>query len=77
MDKPLENYWSTRLAVVQKALEANNFEAHVVPNVEAAHALVVKDLLPKAGARTVAFGGSMTALAAGLFTHSRAAPTSS
>jgi L-lactate utilization protein LutB len=68
MDKPLENYWNTRLEVVRGALEANRFEAYVVPNADAAHALVVKDLLPKAGARSVAFGGSMTAVAAGLFT---------
>jgi len=67
MDKPLDSYWTTRLAVVQKALEANNFEAHVAPDTAAAHALVIDRMLPQSGARTVAFGGSMTALAAGLF----------
>jgi L-lactate utilization protein LutB len=67
MDKPLDNYWTTRLAVVQKALEANNFEVHIAADTTAAHALVVDTILPKSGARTVAFGGSMTAIAAGLF----------
>ena len=67
MDKPLDSYWTTRLAVVQKALEANHFEAHVAPDTAAAHALVIDRMLPQSGARTVAFGGSMTALAAGLF----------
>jgi len=67
MDNPLANYWSTRLDVVRKALEANSFEAHIVPDPAAAHALVVKDLLPKTGARSVAFGGSMTAVGAGIF----------
>ena len=67
MDKPLDNYWNTRLAAVQKALEANNFEVHLAADSAAAHALVVDTILPKSGARTVAFGGSMTAIAAGLF----------
>lgn len=67
MDKPLEHYWSTRLAAVQKALEANNFEVHLATDAAAAHGLVIDQILPKCGARTVAFGGSMTAVAAGLF----------
>jgi L-lactate utilization protein LutB len=67
MDKPLEHYWSTRMAAVQKALEANNFEVHLATDAAAAHGLVIDQILPKSGARTVAFGGSMTAVAAGLF----------
>lgn len=67
MDKPLENYWSIRLAELKTALEANNFEVHLAADNAAAHATVVEQILSKTGARSVAFGGSMTAVGAGLF----------
>jgi L-lactate utilization protein LutB len=72
MDKPLEHYWSTRLAAVQKSLEANHFEVHLAADAAAAQALVMDRILPATGARTVAFGGSMTVVAAGLFNSIKA-----
>lgn len=67
MDKPLENYWGIRLSELKTALEANNFEVHLAADAAAAHAIVMEQILPKTGARSVAFGGSMTAVGAGLF----------
>jgi L-lactate utilization protein LutB len=67
MDKPLENYWGIRLAELKTALEANNFDVHLAADAAAALAIVVEQILPKTGARSVAFGGSMTAVGVGLF----------
>ena len=67
MDKPLDNYWAVRLAGLKNALEGNNFEVHLAADPPAAHMLVMDEILPKTGARSVGFGGSMTAVATGLF----------
>jgi L-lactate utilization protein LutB len=67
MDKPLENYWSIRLAELKTALEANNFDAHLAADSAAARTIVVDEILPKTGARSVSFGGSLTAVGAGLY----------
>ncbi len=67
MDKPLENYWSIRLAELKTALEANNFDVHLAADSAAARTIVVDEILPKTGARSVSFGGSLTAVGAGLF----------
>lgn len=66
MDKPVDNYWLLRLEEVRTALEGNNFEAHVVADVNEARRLVLDDILPKTGARSVSWGGSMTLVATGL-----------
>jgi L-lactate utilization protein LutB len=67
MDKPLENYWSVRLADVKAALEANNFEVHIAATAEAARRIVLDDILPRTGAKSVAFGGSMSVIGAGIY----------
>jgi L-lactate utilization protein LutB len=67
MDKPLDNYWAIRLAELKNALEGNNFEVHLAADPAAAHALVMEEILPKTGARSVGFGGSLTAVGTGLF----------
>lgn len=67
MDKPLEHYWTKRLADLKQALEANNFEAHAAEDSAAAHRIVMDEILPKTGARSVGWGGSMTVAATGLF----------
>jgi len=67
MDKPLENYWTIRMAELRKALEGNNFEVHLAADPAAAHAIVMDEILPKTGARSVGFGGSLTAVGTGLF----------
>jgi len=67
VDKPLENYWSIRLEELKTTLEANNFDVHLAADSAAARTIVVDEILPKTGARSVSFGGSLTAVGAGLF----------
>jgi L-lactate utilization protein LutB len=67
MDKPVENYWQKRLNEVKKALEDNNFEVFVADNAADASKIVQEEILPKIGAKTVSWGGSMTFIATGLY----------
>ncbi len=67
MDKPVENYWQKRLSEVKKALEDNNFEVFVADNAADAGKIVEEEILPKIGAKTVSWGGSMTFIATGLY----------
>ncbi len=67
MDKPVENYWQKRLGDVKKALEDNNFEVFVADNTADAGKIVQEEILPKIGAKTVSWGGSMTFIATGLY----------
>jgi L-lactate utilization protein LutB len=66
MEKPIENFWSLRLANVKDALEVNNFEVHIAENVEAAKK-VVREIIPKTGAKSVSWGGSVTYVETGLY----------
>lgn len=66
MEKPIENFWSLRLADVKDALEANNFEVHIAENVDAAKK-IVREILPRTGAKSISWGGSMTHLQTGLY----------
>ncbi|UCE52307.1 MAG: lactate utilization protein [Desulfobacterales bacterium] len=67
MDKPIENYWNLRLADLKAALESNNFEVFLADNKDAAYKIVLEDLIPKLGPKTVSWGGSMTFRATGLY----------
>ena len=67
MDKPLEHYWTKRLADLQQTLEANNFEVHTAADAAAAQRVVMDEILPKCAARSVGWGGSMTVAGTGLY----------
>ena len=67
MDKPVENYWQKRLGEVKKALEDNNFEVFLADNAADASKIVQEEILPRTGAKTVSWGGSMTFIATGLY----------
>ena len=67
MDKPLEHYWSIRLADLKNALERNNFQVYLAEDSAAAHRIVMEEILPASGARSIAWGGSLTAVGTGLF----------
>jgi L-lactate utilization protein LutB len=67
MNHPMDQYWQIRLADVKQMLESNNFEAYLAENVAEAKNIVLEDILPKANAKTVAWGGSMTFIATGLY----------
>jgi len=74
MDKPFENYWQTRLGDLKKVLESNNFEVFLADNAAQAKELVLKEILPKTGAKSVSWGGSMTFIDTGLYEAIKANP---
>lgn len=67
MEKPVEYFWKIRLEKVRKALTENNFDAYVADDPEKARSIVIDEILPAVGAKSVAWGGSMTVLAADLY----------
>ena len=67
MDKPIDNFWSLRISNLKEALEANNFEVHVAGDIEEAKKIVLDQILPKSGAKSMSWGGSMTFVQTGLY----------
>ena len=67
MDKPIENYWKKRLASLKTALEENNFEVFLADNATDARQIVQTEVLPKTGAKSVSWGGSLTFTSTGLY----------
>jgi hypothetical protein len=67
MDKPIDYYWMQRLEDVKAALESNNFEVYLANDKTEAPKIVLEDIMPKLGAKTVSWGGSMTFIATGLY----------
>lgn len=67
MEKPIENYWSLRLANLKETLEANNFEVFIAENLESAGKIVRKEIMPKVKPKSMAWGGSMTFVQSGLY----------
>ena len=67
MDSPVNKFWRIRLADIKLSLEANNFEVFIADNASEAKQIVLKQIIPKLGAETVSWGGSMTFIASGLY----------
>jgi L-lactate utilization protein LutB len=67
MDNPIDQYWQIRLADVKEMLESNNFEVFLADNAAAAKKIVLEEIVPKASAKSIAWGGSMTFTATGLY----------
>lgn len=67
MEKPIDHYWRTRLENLKAALEGNNFEVFLAEDAAAAKSTVLEQILPQTGARSIAWGGSMTFTATGLY----------
>ena len=67
MDNPIEHYWTLRLEKVKESLEGNNFEVFLAGTPEEAKTIVMDTIIPKVNPETIAWGGSMTAVAAGLY----------
>jgi L-lactate utilization protein LutB len=67
MENPIENYWKLRLTDLKEALEGNNFEVFMADNAVDAGHLVLEKILPRTGAKTVSWGGSMTFITTGLY----------
>jgi len=66
MEKPIENFWSLRLADLKDVLESNNFEVHIAENVDAAKK-IVREIVPRTGAKSISWGGSVTYVQTGLY----------
>jgi L-lactate utilization protein LutB len=73
MEKPIENFWSLRLAGVKEALEANNFEVYLAENADAAKS-IFKKIIPATGAKSVSWGGSVTYVETGLYAEVKSYP---
>lgn len=66
MDKPVECYWRIRLADLKQKLEENNFEVFIAQDANEAKKIVLEQIFPKTGAKSISWGGSMTLAATGL-----------
>ena len=66
MERPMEAYWQIRLKEVAIALEANNFVVYQAADLDRAKKIVMEDIFPGTGAKSVSWGGSMTLIASGI-----------
>jgi len=66
MEKPVETYWQIRLKEVATALQANNFEVYQAADLAIARKIVMDQIFPSTGAKSVSWGGSMTLIASGI-----------
>lgn len=74
MENPIERYWKIRLEKCRKALEANHFRVFVADDSAHARNIVLEDILPKADARLVSWGDSMTMQSTGILDALRGRP---
>jgi len=67
LEESKKHYWQIRLTELKEVLEANNFEVFIAENSIEAKEIVLKDLLPRTGSKSVSYGGSITFRATGLY----------
>ncbi|MDM8525067.1 lactate utilization protein [Desulfococcaceae bacterium HSG8] len=67
MKDPIENYWTNRLSSLKKTLEANNFEVFLAGSPDEAKKIALEEIIPKTGAGSVSWGGSITFTETGLY----------
>ncbi len=67
MDKPIDNYWHSRLNDLKLALEQNNFEAFSADTADEAKKIVLEKIVAELKPRTISWGGSMTFTSIGLY----------
>ena len=58
--EPLQQFWNVRLERVRASLEKNNFKAFVAASSSEAKRLIMEDIIPDTGAKSISWGGSMT-----------------
>jgi L-lactate utilization protein LutB len=75
MKEPIRSHWHIRLNNVKKALENNNFDVYLVNNAAKAKEAVLREILPKIGAKTISWGGSVTFMSTGLYGAIKDDPT--
>lgn len=74
MDKPIDHYWQLRLTDLKETLEANNFEVFLAENTEQASKIVLEQIIPATGAKSVSWGGSLTFISMGLYEKVKGLP---
>ncbi len=74
MEKPIEHFWRIRLDQVKKTLEEHNFEVFLADNGHEAGKIILEEILPRTGARSVSWGGSVTFIESGLYERMKAVP---
>ncbi|MBW2065364.1 MAG: lactate utilization protein [Deltaproteobacteria bacterium] len=67
MDRPIDDYWNIRLRSLKEALEGNNFEVYLAEAPPRAKEIVLEEIIPRTGAKSVSWGGSMTFRVTGLY----------
>ncbi len=67
MEKPIDNFWRTRLTDLKEVLDSNNFETFVAENVDEAKKIVLEKIIPEISPTSVSWGGSLTFTATGLY----------
>jgi L-lactate utilization protein LutB len=67
MEKPIDNFWRTRLTDLKKVLDSNNFQAFVAENIDEAKKIVLEKIIPEISPTSVSWGGSLTFTATGLY----------
>ncbi|MBW1997234.1 MAG: lactate utilization protein [Deltaproteobacteria bacterium] len=67
MDRPIDHYWNIRLKNLKEALEGNNFEVYLAEDPARAKEIVLEEIIPRTGAKSVSWGGSMTFRSTGLY----------
>ena len=66
METPVEVYWRIRLKEVAAALDANNFAVYQAADLDMARTIVMEQIFPGTGAKSVSWGGSMTLISSGI-----------
>ncbi|OBQ46191.1 lactate utilization protein [Halodesulfovibrio spirochaetisodalis] len=67
MSKPIDTYWTLRLAELKQTLEKNNFDVFMADSLKDAKRVFEHEILPSLeGVKTVGSGGSVTLADAGI-----------
>jgi L-lactate utilization protein LutB len=67
MENPVQHYWQIRLADIKSVLEANNFDVFLADKLNEAKRIVLEEIVPATGAKSVSWGGSLTFIATELY----------
>ncbi|WP_027183526.1 lactate utilization protein [Desulfovibrio inopinatus] len=67
MNDPLNTYYRGRLEQTAKALQKNQFDAHVFDTVQDAQDFLLNTIIPTSKPKSIAFGGSTTLVSTGMF----------
>ncbi|MBM4271711.1 MAG: lactate utilization protein [Deltaproteobacteria bacterium] len=60
MSGPIGKFWSLRLEKCKKALQANNFKVFLAESSHHAAELILSEIIPAIGPKTISWGDSMT-----------------